>query len=255
MTGGTTSRAATDELLGVLRAGRWRPRAWTQFWTRAAQRSVQQAVQHPRALAEVTLLHAAFTVIGRRKRWVLISWALAASHLGMLQDHRSIGWANTISLIRANLPAVAACRWAALLAISSDVADGQLARALGTASPFGAAADSLADAAFWMWFAHRYESARHVHAAALLAWAAPIAAVTTASLRRGEMVDAPRPTVVRPAAALQTVLTIRVIVHAIRSDRSASRVAERRPAVTPTQRSLGGSVSAVTDPAAGLRLA
>lgn len=216
MSGATSSREATNELLNVLHQGRWRPPAWGRFLARAAQRSVEQAMLHPRALAEVTALHAAFAIIGPRKRpvWTLTSWALAASHLGMLEQHRSIGWANAITLTRANLPTLTDDRWSALLAVVSDLADGRLARRLRTDSPFGAAADSLADAAFWTWYTHRHEPKRYLRTAALLAWVLPVATVTTASLKNGRMVDPPRPTVVRPAAALQAVLAARAIRHA-----------------------------------------
>lgn len=214
-----SSRAATNELLGFLREGQWRPRAWGRFLARAAQRSVQQAALHPRALVEVTFLHAAFAVLGPRKRpaWTLTSWALAATHPGMLEHHRSIGWANAVTLTRANLPTVTDHRWTAVLAIGTDLADGRLARKTGTDSPFGAAADSLADAAFWAWYTHQHEPTRHLRTAALLAWVAPVITVTTASLKTGRMVDAPRPTVVRPAAALQAILAARAIVHLARN--------------------------------------
>lgn len=215
----STSRAATNELLGVLREGQWRPRAWGRFLVRTTQRSVRQAKLHPRALAEVTVLHAAFALMAARRRnaWTLTSWALAATHLGMLEQHRSIGWANAITLTRANLPAFADHRWTAVLAVGTDFADGRLARKLGTDSPFGAAADSLADAAFWAWFAHRHEPARYLRTAALFVWVVPVITVTTASLRSGRMVDAPRPTVVRPAAALQAVLAARALAHLVRN--------------------------------------
>lgn len=214
-----SSRAATNDLLGVLREGKWQPRAWELFLARTAQRSVQQAILHPRALAEVTVLHAAFAVLGPRKRpaWTLTSWALAATHLGMLEHRRSIGWANAITLTRANLPTFTDHRWTAVLAVGTDLADGRLARRIGTDSPFGAAADSLADAAFWAWFAHQHEPTRHLRTAALLAWVVPVVTVTTASLKSGRMVDAPRPTVVRPAAALQAILTARAIIHLARN--------------------------------------
>jgi hypothetical protein len=206
-------------MLRALREGQWRPRAWGRFLARAAHRSVQQAALHPRALAEVTVLHAAFAMLGQRKRpaWTLTSWALAATHLGMLEHRHSIGWANAISLTRANLPAVVDRRWSAVLAVVTDLADGQLARKRGTASPFGAAADSLADAVFWAWFAHRHEPSRHLRGAAVLAWVVPVITVAAASLNTGRMVDAPRPTVLRPAATLQAILAARAIADLARN--------------------------------------
>lgn len=128
----TTSRAATDELLAGLRAGGWRPRTWARFLTLATRRSVHQARLHPRALAEVTVLHAVFAVLGGR-RWTLLSWTLAVSHLGMLDARQSLGLPNAVTLVRANLPAIGGGigRWLPVLALTSDVADGRLARRNG----------------------------------------------------------------------------------------------------------------------------
>jgi phosphatidylglycerophosphate synthase len=208
------SRAATNQLLAELRDGRWRPSAWTRFLADATRRSARQARQHPRALAEITALHTGFAVLARRGRvWTVVSWALAATHLGMLDGRRSIGWANAITLTRANLPTLAGGWWLPVLALGSDVADGRLARGLGTASPFGASADALADAAFWAWYALRHEPSRPVRAVALLAWVAPVLTVTTISVSSGHMVDSPRPALLRPAAALQAALTIRAILR------------------------------------------
>ncbi|WP_199431159.1 CDP-alcohol phosphatidyltransferase family protein, partial [Qaidamihabitans albus] len=132
----------------------------------------------------------------------------------MLEQHRSLGWANVVTLTRANLPGLTGTRWSPVLVLGGDLADGRLARRLGTRSPFGAAADSLADAAFWIRFAHRHEQSRWVRAAALLAWALPVATVSSASVGRGRMVDAPRPALLRPAAAMQAILTVRAIRRA-----------------------------------------
>ncbi|GLY64237.1 CDP-alcohol phosphatidyltransferase family protein [Amycolatopsis taiwanensis] len=225
------SRAATNALLDGLRQGRWRPRAWTRFLAQASRRSIQQARRRPRALVEITVLHLVFAVCGNPKRplWIFTSWALAATHLGMLEHRRSIGIANVITLTRANLPALTGRRatpvaalasdladgWVTpAAALASDLADGCLARRLGTRTSFGAAADSLADAAFWAWFALRQERESHpMLIAALLAWLAPVVAVTAVSVRRGRMVDAPRPVIVRPAAMMQAVLTVRALLR------------------------------------------
>jgi hypothetical protein len=217
-----SSRAATDELLAGLRDGRWRPRAWGSFLERTVWRSAEQAWSHPRALVEVTLLHAVLAAVGRRKRkaWTLTSWALAATHLGMLEHRRSIGLASVVTLTRANLPVLGDHRLIALVALGTDLADGRIARRLGAVSPFGSAADSLADAAFWVWFVHRHEPSRRVRAAALAAWAAPVVAITVASVRRGQMVDAPRPSMLRPAAALQAILTARAVLRGARGGSS-----------------------------------
>nr|CEL17497.1 hypothetical protein [Kibdelosporangium sp. MJ126-NF4] len=124
--------------------------------------------------------------------------------------------ANVITLTRANLPTLTTGWAAPVVALASDRADGRLARKLGTQSPFGAAADSLADAAFWAWFVLRHEPSRRVRAVALLVWVAPVIAVTATSVGRGQMVNAPRPTIVRPAAAMQAALAVRAILRRAR---------------------------------------
>ena len=88
---------------------------------------------------------------------------------------------------------------------------GRLARRLGQVTEFGGYADSLADAAFWPWFAARHEQSRALRVTAIAAWVAPAVAVAATSLARGKMTDTPRPVLVRPAAALQAVLTVRAL--------------------------------------------
>jgi hypothetical protein len=233
VSGESSSRAATDELLAGLRDGRWRRRAWAGFLAGATRRSVRQARLRPRALAEITALHAGFGVLARRARvWTVVSWALAATHLGMLEGRGSIGWANAITLTRANLPTLAGRWWVPVLALGSDVADGRLARGLGTSSPFGASADALADAAFWVWFALRHEPSRPVRIAALLTWVVPVIAVTAGSVGRGRMVDAPRPALLRPAAAMQAILAVRAVVLSSREG--------AEPGGQPVQGAVGG---------------
>ena len=66
---------------------------------------------------------------------------MAIAHVGLLGHQRlSIGPANLLRLLHANLPAG---RWTPLIAIGSDAADGWLAR-LRTPTAFGAYADALA---------------------------------------------------------------------------------------------------------------
>jgi hypothetical protein len=199
-------------LLAGLRAGGWRPRTWARFLTLATRRSVHQARLHPR-VAEVTVLHAVFAVLGGR-RWTLLSWTLAVTHLGMLDARQSLGLPNAVTLVRANLPAIGGGigRWLPVLALTSDVADGRLARRNGTVTSFGAQADSLADAAFWTWFVLRHEPSRRLRIAALVVWAAPVVVVTTASIGRGRKLDAPRPVLLRPAAAMQAVVAVRAVL-------------------------------------------
>jgi phosphatidylglycerophosphate synthase len=219
----SASRAATDELLAGLRAGQWQPDAWARFLVSSARRSVQQAVRHPRALTEVTVLHAALALSAgsRGRRWVAVSWAMAAAHLGMLEDRSSLGAASVVTLLRANLPALGAraarhpalVRWLPALALASDLADGRVARRRGTVTAFGTHADSLADAAFWTWFTLRHEPSRPVRIFALAAWAAPVAVVTSASITRGQMTDPPRPEMLRPAAAMQVIVAVRAALR------------------------------------------
>ncbi|MDQ0381429.1 CDP-alcohol phosphatidyltransferase family protein [Amycolatopsis thermophila] len=223
MTTEPDSRAATNALLAGLRQGRWQPRAWTSFLLDATRRSIRQARLRPRALGEITVLHLVFAAAGRRRRpvWTVVSWALAVSHLGMLEDRRSLGVADVVTLTRANLPAISVGWAVPVVAPASDLADGRLAHGLSTPSRFGAAADSLADAAFWAWFALRHEPSRRIWTAALVAWVAPVIAVTTVGLGRGRMVDAPHPAVVRPAAAMQAVLAVRAVLRWTRHYRSS----------------------------------
>ena len=215
------SRAATDELLAGLRAGRWRPAAWARLAAWSARRSVHQARRHPRALAEVTVLHAALALpAGRRgRRWTLVSWLLAATHLGLLGNRRSLGLPNAVTLLRANLAATGGpTRWLPVAALASDLIDGRLARRTGSETAFGAYADSLADVAFWIWFVLRHEPSRRVRIAALAAWAGPVVIVTTASIGCGRMMDAPRPAMLRPAAAMQAVVAARAVLRPAREN-------------------------------------
>jgi phosphatidylglycerophosphate synthase len=207
-----SSRDATNLLLAQRRTQGWAPKAWTVFLLHCAQRSTQQAQAHPRAAAELTAFHAAIIALtgGRAWCWPTLSWALALTHLGMLEDQQRVGAANLVSLTRAHLPLAAPRlgRWLGLVALVSDKADGILARR-GGVTPFGFYADALADAAFWTWFALHREPDPRVRAAALAAWAAPVLAVTAISVARGRMVEAPHPVWLRPAAGMQAVLALR----------------------------------------------
>jgi phosphatidylglycerophosphate synthase len=132
----------------------------------------------------------------------------------MLENRRSLGLPNAVTLLRANLAATGGpVRWLPVAALASDLMDGHLARRIGSETAFGAHADSLADAAFWTWFVLRHEPSRRVRIAALAAWAAPVVIVTTASMGRGRMMDAPRPAVLRPAAAMQALVTARAVLR------------------------------------------
>jgi phosphatidylglycerophosphate synthase len=210
------SRAATDELLGALRAGRYRPTAWSRFLVGATKRSVRQAVVHRRALLESTALHAGLAALAepRHRGWVAVSWLLTVSHLGMLEARDTLGVANTLTLVRANLPALEARLGPAVLplALMTDWLDGRISRATQSETRFGKQADFLADTALWTWFTIRYEHNRWLRAATLTAWGATVVTVTAASFAGGAMRDIPRSRWIRPAAVLQLVFGVRILI-------------------------------------------
>jgi phosphatidylglycerophosphate synthase len=207
------SRAATNALLDVLRQGRWRPAACTRFLVLAGDRSARQAARHPRALAQTTCLHTVlFALAERRGRsWVAASWALTVTHLGLLEGRDRLTAADALTLCRANLPALAAgrSRWAGVAALASDISDGRLARSTGTASAFGAYADTFADAVFWPVMVLRHEPDRRWRVSALAVWAAPVVGVAALSVVRAKMIESPRPVLLRPAAAMQAIIALR----------------------------------------------
>ena len=214
MPGAAGSRAATDGLLRGLKAGGWGPASWGRFLMATTVRSAEQAAAHPRAAAELTALHGALAAVAFRRGarwWVTTSWVLAVTHLGMLGPRRSIGIASVVTIVRANLPAVVGYRpWLGAAAAATDKVDGIVARRVGPTF-FGHYADALADAAFWAWFARRSGTSRRLVAVAGAAWVAPVVAVTAGSFASGRMVEAPRPRLLRPAAALQVVLAARAL--------------------------------------------
>ena len=204
------SRAFVDRALADLRSDRWRPRAWVKFLWRCGVRSAEQARAHPRAALEVTVLHLCMTAIGRPSRLGLAaSWAMALTHLGLLgPEARSIGLANALSMLRANLPSG---RLAPIIAIATDIADGRLAR-LTTATAFGAYADPLADVVFWTRQAWTREKSPVLRALVLATWLLPVIVIGGAYFGRGQTVDYPRPLLVRRlSAGLQCVLAARAL--------------------------------------------
>jgi hypothetical protein len=211
----TDSRAATNALLTELRKGHMTPSAVARFLRQSAQRSLRQAARRPRALAQLTALHGLLLALaaGRRPghRWVATSWALSAAHLGLLEQREQLTGADALTVLRGNLPALpgGGNPWSGPLAIVLDLADGRLARHQDTASPFGDYADTFADAAYWTWLTLRHEPSRTLRAAAVAAWALPVVTVTAVALRHGTMPKRPRPTLLRPAAALQVVVALR----------------------------------------------
>jgi phosphatidylglycerophosphate synthase len=216
------SQEFVDDVLAELRAARWSPRGWMRMLVRSAQRSVLEARRRPLAAAEVTVLHAAVARTGSRGlggRWAVVSWSLAITHLGLLGERTSLGWANRLSLMRALLPATGRppAPWLAAVALATDWADGLVARAVESESTaFGFYGDALADAAFWTWFVMRQEPSRMVRAAALSAWSLPAVVVTTAYFTGGRSVDYPRPVLLRNASvALQLMVTARALRRAL----------------------------------------
>ncbi len=202
------SRAFVDQALADLRSSRWRPQAWRTFLWRCTVRSVQQARRRPRAALEVTILHLALLPLARRSAWRLAaSWALAITHLGLLgPEAHSIGPANALSLLRANLPTR---RWAPAVAVASDAADGWLARRTKPTA-FGAYADPLADVAFWGRHAWAGERSPVLKAAAAALWLVPVPAIAGAYFAAGRTVDYPRPLLARLlSACLQLLLAVR----------------------------------------------
>lgn len=207
------SRAATNKLLAELHAGGWTARAWARFLCGAGRRSAQQALLHPRALAEVTLLHGILLSAAghHRRQGIVVSWALAATHLGMLGSRDTLGIPNLLTLLRANLPAIGSGlgRWLGATAVVTDLIDGRIARATGAETHFGSYADPLADAAFWTRFARSHEHDRLLRGMPILVWGLPATAVTIASIRRGRMIERPRPELLRLGAVLEVLLAVR----------------------------------------------
>ena len=134
-----------------------------------------------------TALHGLLLSMGQgpRWRWVTTSWILTALHLGMLEDRSHLGAANTLTLVRANLPVTGPVlgRWRGITAPTTDLFDGKPARHTGTTTPFGRYADPLADTAFWTWltFTETGRGSRAVQAAVFLTWLSPIVSVTATS--------------------------------------------------------------------------
>lgn len=205
------SREFVDRALAELRRSRWSPAGWAVFLGRCAAQSAEQARAHPLAAVEVTALHLALRALNVRSRLGLTaSWMLATTHLGLLGSRRrSMGSANVLSLVRANLPAG---RWSPLVAIGTDVADGRLAR-LGTETAFGAYADGLADVVFWTRQVWAREPSRALRAAAAAAWLLPLSAVGVGYFAGGRTIDYPRLVLVRRlSAGLQCLLAARALI-------------------------------------------
>ena len=198
------SRRFTDRALADLRAEHYSPGGWARFFVRCGARSFEQIRLRPRAAVEVTAVHIALAPVAWRRPVVLvISWLLAMTHLGLLGAGRdSIGIANCLSLFRANLPLT---RTAPLLAMTSDLADGWIARRTRPTA-FGGYADGLADLTFWTRFATQ-RSGRLLGGLALAGWLSPAIAIIIGYFVRGAVIDHPRPMWTRwLSAALECVI-------------------------------------------------
>ncbi len=214
---GVDSRAATDELLGGLRRGGFAGRALGAFIADATLRSIREARKRPVALAEATAVHAGMAALAHPhgRVWVATSWLMTVTHLGMLEERRTMGIPNLLTIARANLPAAEARLGSAVpvLALVTDFIDGKLARRTGTVTRFGTQGDYLADAALWTWFTVKHEHSRGWQLATLAAWAIPVAGLTIASVAKGGMVDVPRSRWLRPAAAVEVLIGARVLAR------------------------------------------
>ncbi|MFD8928256.1 hypothetical protein [Streptomyces mirabilis] len=84
--------------------------------------------------------------------------------MGLLERREQLTAADTLTLIRANLPALPgrASRWSGPPAIVLDLAGGRLGRRQGAVSPFGVYADTWADTAYRTWLTLRHEPSRTV---------------------------------------------------------------------------------------------
>ena len=202
------SREFVNELLANLREARYRPRAWGRMLVRSTVRSLEQVAAHPRAALEVVGIFSSLAALRGARLRTSAACMLAITHLGLLGERRSIGLANMLSLVRAGLPAR---RWAVLVAVGTDLADGLVARRSGPTA-FGSYADPLADLAFWTAVAShgRIGKLERILIAGL--WAAPAAMITATYFVAGRSIDYPRPLLVRRASAVtQALLAIRLL--------------------------------------------
>lgn len=214
------SRTASNMLLSDLHRSRWSARGATQFLYSSCTRSFHQAAIRPYAVAEVTVLHLLFSAFASAKSrsWILCSFVLALTHLGMLGKRRRIGLPNTITLLRANLPAFENKIGPAIpvIALFTDFLDGKLARASDSVTAFGTYADFFSDTAVWTWLTLRKEPRAMVRGIVFAAWIIPIAAVTATSLGRGHIVEIPRSRWFRPSAVVEVIIGGRAVLQLLR---------------------------------------
>ncbi len=143
------------------------------------------------------------------------------THLGLLGEANcSLGLAKALSLVRAALPPR---RWAALVAVATDIADGVLTLRRGSTA-FGSYADPLADLTFWSSVAFQTRAGNMSRAAVIGLWLGPAIAITYAYFAYGRTIDYPRPLIARRVSAgVQALL----FLHLIRGNWSAG--ADSRP--------------------------
>lgn len=213
---GPETETFTAAALSHLAAEHYTLNAWWRFWKRSWTRSIEAAGARPRAAIETHLLHAVLLAVTADPR-VAISWAMTWTHLGLIPEARGLGLPNAISVVRANLPLLAPRkpRLAAVAALTSDFADGIIARRKRGETAFGAYADGLADALFWTWYASRFEPYRRLRQLAIVFWLSPPFVITAVAFMDGRLPAVPRPRVVHVVSALlQLVLTARVFGRA-----------------------------------------
>lgn len=211
-----STAAFTAAVLDDLSSERYTPSAWWRFWARSWARSIETVAGRSRAARETHLLHALLYGVTRDPR-VVISWVMTWTHVALLPNSGGLGAPNVLTLLRVNLPLLASDRprAAAVTALTSDFADGLIARSSHRETAFGGYADPLADAVFWTWFAWRFEPNPWLRRLAIAFWLAPPLVVTTLTFRSGHMRLLPRPAVARlVSAALQAALTARAFRRA-----------------------------------------
>ncbi|MDA8329630.1 MAG: CDP-alcohol phosphatidyltransferase family protein [Candidatus Dormibacteraeota bacterium] len=207
-----SSRAFTDQALGRLRARGFGPAAWAGFLAECSWRSLDQVLAHPRAAVELVGAGAGLAATGHRRAALLTS-VMGLTHLGLLgEGDRPLGWANRLTLLRANLPALLPNSPAAApIALATDYLDGRVARRVGVTA-FGGFADALADLVFWNWFLVAHESSRSLRGLLAAVWVLPAAAITVGYFRLGQAVDYPRPLWFRRASvACQLLIAMRAL--------------------------------------------
>lgn len=204
-------RLFVDHILSDLAAGGFRPAAWSSFWARSIARSAAQARLRPFAVAEATVMHLIAGAVGSR-RWAAASWLLCVTHLGLLGDSATLGWANRLTLLRGLLPGLAPdSRASALVALGTDFLDGTMARR-SRESAFGAFADPIADGIFWSWYALRWEKNRWLRWAPAAVFATTVGAIAGEYFAKSRTIDYPRLSAGRfVSAAAQVALTVRAM--------------------------------------------